>query len=146
MRDPQTLLDLWRTRLASRGHPTELVWLPRQALTLQDRLYYRLLDPPLSDAEICAAIKRLPIEDPGAFTLLGSSAQSFVTLCLDSFGSDEEFIEPQNFYFAPDPYPQPLVRVQSGFEWFWRKRIVGTLRYRLSALDYAFSMRRGSAA
>lgn len=140
MRDPQTLLRLWRTHLASRGHPTELVWLPHQALTLQDRLYYRLLDTPLSDAEVCTAIERVPIEDAGAFTLLGSGNQSFVTLCMDAFGSDEEFIQAQNFYFASDPFPEPLECVRSGLEWFWRKRITGAVRHRLSALDYAFSL------
>lgn len=140
MRDVQTLLDLWRICLAAHGHPTELVWLPHQALTLQDRLYYRLLDRPLSDAEVCAAVKRIPIEDAGAFTLLGSGKHSFVTLCLDAFGSDEEFIQSQNFYFAPEPYLEPLACVRSGLEWFWRKRIAGTFKHRLSALDYAFSL------
>src|SRR5262245_31799785 len=140
MRDTETLFRLWRARLAARGHPAALVWLPHQAPTLQDKVYYRPVEPPLTRPEVSPGVHLLPPQDAGAFTLLGCTTKSFVSLCMDPFGSDEEFVESHNFYFAPEPYPEPLERVGSRSSWIWRKHVLGALKHRLSALDYAFSL------
>ena len=72
VRDAELLLSLWRAELSSRGHLEALVWLPHQSLTLQHRLYYRPVDPPLTDAEVARAIERLDPDELCAFSLLGS--------------------------------------------------------------------------
>lgn len=141
MRDAELLLSQWRDELVSRGHPETLVWLPHQSITFQRCLYYRPVNPPLTQAEVARVIELLDPEELGAFTLLGSGSQTFVTLLVNPFSQDEFFIESQNFYFDFESYVGPMECVKSTLAWFWRKYVVGLLGHRMTDLDYAFSLR-----
>jgi hypothetical protein len=141
MRDVDLLFSQWRSYLSSRGYSTELVWLPYEAIVFRDRLYCRIVEPPLADFEIAKAIELLGQNDPGVFILLGCSTKcSFVSLLMDPFGTDdEEFLKEQNFHFFTSRYVDRIQVVESKLHWAWLKHI---LDHRLSSLDYAFSLKQ----
>jgi hypothetical protein len=144
-----TLLCKWKDTLKSRGHSSDLVWLPHESICLRSRVYIRPVTPPMTDAQVRNAFSLLAGKEPSVFMLVGGAGPSYVTLLLDSFGSDSDiFLEQENVFFYANPYSKDLQKdlqiVSSSIQWFYLKALQ-RISPQLSSLDYAFGIRHALA-
>jgi hypothetical protein len=133
------------SRLRARGTNEALAWLPHEDFAfLGGVLVIRTGTFPVQSADVARAHALLR-DEPCTFALVARSDVAYVTLLMDTFGTDEaaDFDASENAYYLVEPYFKGDVKLAGGgLEWFWSKQVLERIRRPLSSLDYAFGRRQ----